>query len=315
MEITRKTWLIAAAAALLAGGAHGAANASPWVQVGTDVFGVAAGVYRTQGMTSDGTDYYFSWQYGLEKTDTSYNVLANNSSYSPFQSGIPPSLSALGYNHIGDIDYANGIIYASLDSSTTGYNMPAVALYNASDLSYTGTYYTLNPPDGTHDIASWFAVDAATGLAYGMAYDNATEMAVYNLSDWSFVKYIPLSESLDQVQGGKVFGDYMYMWSNASGADVYRMDLLTGDVEMLFSVKQPYDQEVEGLSVTPDAAGDPELNVLVVNDPDDSGQNPADPNLNLTIYHYEEVPEPRSVVMLFAGMVGLAATRMRMRRH
>jgi hypothetical protein len=245
----------------------------------------------------------------------SYNVLTNNSSYSPFSSGIPASLSALGYNHIGDIDYANGIIYASLDSSTSGYNTPAVALYNASNLSYTGKYYTLNPPGGTHDIASWFAVDAVKGLAYGMAYDNATEMAVYNLADWSFHEYIPLSQSLDQVQGGKIFGDYMYMSSNSSTADVYRMDLLTGDVETLFSVKQPYDQEVEGLSVTPDASGDPVINVLSVNDPDNSGDNPADPKLNLTIYHYAEVPEPRSVAMMFVGMVGLAATRMRIRRR
>jgi len=30
-------------------------------------------------------------------------------------------------------------------------------------------------------------------------------MAVYNLNDFSFVKYIQLSSTLDQVQGGKIF--------------------------------------------------------------------------------------------------------------
>jgi len=287
------------------------ATSSEWTQVGTNVWTVAQGaIYRTQGMAADGPDYYFSWQYGLQKTDGSYNVLTSNSSY-PTVSGIPTALSSLGYNHIGDIDYANGRIYASLDSSTSGYNT-----YNASTLAYTGTYYTLSAPDGTHDIASWIAVGAKNGLAYGMGYDNATEMEVYDLATFKFERYIQLSQSLDSVQGGKLDDGWMYMSSNDSSKSVYRVNLLTGEVQTLFSLKQDYDQEVEGLSVT-DTANGPELNVLVINDPDDSGRNLRDPKLNVTLYHYEmsNVPEPGSIAMVLAGLGMLGATRLRKERR
>ena len=301
-----------------------AANAADtWKVVGSDVFGLPDGFYRSQGMTTDGVNDYFSWQFGLEKTDLDYNELLRNSSISlttgQVTSGIPASLSAQGYDHIGDIDVANGIIYASLDNSQTrplSYSQPAIALYDANTLQYTGKFYTLNPPDGTHDIASWVAVDASAGLAYGMAYDNATEMAVYNLSDFSFVKYVPLSQTLDSVQGGKLFDGWMYMSSNDASRSVYRTNVDTGEVQDLFSVKQPYDQEVEGLSVTAGADGEAVVNVLVVNDPLNTG-NPLDENV--TLYHVDDVansvPEPSAIALMLAGVAVLGVGARRRRRH
>jgi hypothetical protein len=48
----------------------------------------------------------------------------------------PGSLTGAYLNHIGDIDYHDGIIYVSLNT-TAGYTNGHVALYSASDLSYT----------------------------------------------------------------------------------------------------------------------------------------------------------------------------------
>ena len=317
----KRAALAACATLLLASSFAADAAGTTWTQTGANVFTLPDGIYRSQGMTTDGTSDYFSWQFGLEKTDLNYNEIARNSSVSlttgQVTSGIPASLSSLGYDHIGDIDVANGIIYASLDNSQTtpSYSQPAIALYNASTLQYTGQYFTLSPPDGTHDIASWVAVDATDNLAYGMAYDNATEMAVYNLTDFSFVKYIPLSQSLDSVQGGKIFGDWMYMSSNDSSRSVYRTNLLTGQVQDLFSVAQPFDQEVEGLSVTAGADGEPVVNVLVVNDPLNNG-NILDENV--TLYHYDgvtAVPEPQNLALMLAGLgvLGFGARRRQQR--
>jgi hypothetical protein len=99
---------------------------------------------------------------------------------------------------------------------------------------------------------------------------------------------------------------------------IYRSQGMTtdgtnGTVEDLFSVKQPFDQEVEGLSVTADADGNAVVNVLVVNDPKNTG-NALDENV--TLYHYDSVsavPEPQTCALMLGGlaMLGFVGKRRR----
>jgi hypothetical protein len=272
-----------AAAAPVAGGP--AAAMETWELIGKDVFTGEAQNSRDQGVTTDGTHWYFSSTNGLEITDMQYNTVFKSSPAIPPELANPSPLAGKGLNHIGDIDYANGKLYISLDSSTrdavTGnhYDTPVFAVYNAADLSFTGEAAALNPPHGVHDIASWVAVDAGKGLAYGMAYNNATEIAVYNLRDWTFNRYIPLSQTIDQAQGGKIHDGWMYFASDDAGKNISRANLTTGEVQVLFNLKVPYDQEVEGLSFleTPDG---PILSILNREQPDPNGP------YNVTFYHY-----------------------------
>lgn len=226
----------------------------PWIMVEKRSFTDDPIPYRGQGVTTDGTNWYFSGTNALDKTNGNYATTLRNSSAIAAALANPSAVAPKGLNHIGDIDYANGLLYVSLDSSkrdpvTRGqYNTPVFAIYNASDLTYTGKSFALNPPNGKQDIASWVAVDAKNGLGYGMAYDNATEIAVYNLSDWSFKKYIPLSQTIDQAQGGKLLDGWMYFSTDNDSKLIYRANLATGQVEILGNLKTAGDQEVEGLS-------------------------------------------------------------------
>lgn len=226
----------------------------PWIMVEKTVFTGDATTSKKQGVTTDGTNWYFSGTNILERTDGNYNRNLVASPGIPHVLEIPSQFSDAGLNHIGDIDYADGLLYISLDSSVadpvTGYryNNPVFAIYNASDLSYTGKAFALNPPNGTIDIASWVAVDAKNGLGYGMAYNNATELAVYNLADWSFKEYIPLSQTVDAAQGGKLLDGWMYFSANDETNGIYRANLKTGEVEKLGNLQSPDGQETEGLA-------------------------------------------------------------------
>jgi hypothetical protein len=285
----------AAAARAQAGSAAACApEVETWQLIGKDVFTGDAEGSRSQGVTTDGTHWYFSSSNGLEITDMQYNTILTTSPAIPPELASPSPLAYKGLNHIGDMDYACGHLYIALDSSTPDpgkpdeyqykYDTPVFAIYSAADLTFTGQAAALNPPNREHDIASWVAVDARQRLAYGMAYVNATQIAVYNLPDFTFNKYIPISQPINEAQGGKIHDGWMYFSCDDAGKNIPRANLTTGEVQVLFNLEVPYPQEVEGLSFleTPDGLT---LNILNREQPDPNGPT------NVTFYHYlRQVP-------------------------
>jgi hypothetical protein len=274
--------------------------------------GSFTGVFRTQGIATDGAQWYFSWQYGLEIADNQFNSVRRNSSILPPEFGIPFDLLLRGLDHIGDIDYHDGIIYASLDS-TRGFNDGHVALYNASDLSYTGVSYALTgaPSNPNHDIASWVAADPNRNVGYGKEWQLGNTINIYHLSDWSFAGEAVLDLPLERIQGAKVHGDWLYMSSDDATKTVYRGNLQTGHVEELFTLPAPAGRrEVEGIALRSalqvceeeraqqqsqrDCSlldGDAvDLYVEMVVDPDNAGNDLFNPNIHVSLYHYEAQP-------------------------
>ncbi|MDB5999663.1 MAG: sorting protein [Rhizobacter sp.] len=295
-----------------------------WQLAGVDQFyandAAKSGIYRSQGIATDGKQWFFSWQYGLERAGNDFVSQQRNSSLTPplnLSPGIPADLLAQGLDHIGDIDYYNGFIYASLDSTQNDYHSPHIAIFNASDLSYTGTTFAISgaPSNPNNDVASWFAVDAARGLGYGKEYQNGNTLNVYSLTDWSFQRTITLDTSTHDIQGAKVFGDWLYMTSDNDEQSVYRANLLTGQVEELFQLPAPAgDREVEGIALRDNGAGGVDMYVEMIVDPDKSGQNPFNDNLHVDLYHYTmaaAVPEPQTWALMLGGLalVGAGASR------
>lgn len=87
-----------------------------------------------------------------ERVDGASRTLRIDRSAIPARLGRPSRLSPIGLNHIGDIDYADGLLYVPLDSSHVdpavgkAYAHPAVALYDARTFRYSGRAYPLRPP-------------------------------------------------------------------------------------------------------------------------------------------------------------------------
>lgn len=285
----------AAAVPATAARAQAAAAAAPapevetWQLIGKDAFTGDAVGSRSQGVTTDGNHWYFSSSNGLEITDMQYNTILKTAPAIPPELASPSPLAFKGLNHIGDMDFACGDLYIALDSSTPDpgspdeyqykYDTPVFAIYNAADLTYTGQAAALNPPNREHDIASWVAADARQGRAYGMTYVNATQIAVYNLPDLTFNKYIPISQPINEAQGGKIHNGWIYFSCDDPAKNILRANLTTGEVQVLFTLLLPYPQEVEGLSFLETADG-LTLNILNRELPDPSAPS------NVTFYHY-----------------------------
>ena len=96
--------------------------------------------------------------------------------------------------------------------------------------------------------------------------------------------------ALENIQGAKVHGDWLYMSSNNTTQSVYRVNLENGHVEELFRLPTPAgDREVEGIGLREGPGGELNIYVEMIVDPDRSGNNLTNPNLHLSLYHYSRV--------------------------
>lgn len=286
------------------------AIADTWSAAGVsryEVFsGAMTGLYRTQGVAVSGNEWVFSWQYGLERTDLALNSLQRTGGIDPatlsITTGIPAALAAQGFDHIGDIDVYNGILYASLDSEAGDYQNGHVALFNANDLTYTGKVYQLNgaPSNPHNDVASWVAVDGANGLGYGKEWQNGNTINVYNLADWSFNGTLTLDRSLKNIQGAKVFDGALYLSAHDATKSVYKVDLASGHVDELFQLPITANayNETEGIALRRREDGSVEMLVEMIVTP-----NGNDLGAYVDLHHYvTAVPEPASYALLLGGL-------------
>lgn len=305
--------LAALAASLALAAPMAQAQTETWQAAGVDSFtlnqpeGSRTAFYRTQGIAVSGDEWIFSWQYGLERTDLAFNTLQRNSSLTrPFELGIPKELRRQGLNHIGDIDVANGVIYASLDS-TDGYTNGHVALYSAADLHYLGTALPLvgAPDNPHHDVASWVAVNGAAGLGYGKEWQDGSTVNLYHLDDWSFAGTLQMDRTLGRIQGGKVFGNALYLSSDNDTHSVYRVDLASGHVDELFQLPHPAgDLETEGIAIRALAGGGAEMRVEMIVAPGGLDAYRVD-----LVRYTLAVPEAPTALLLAAGLSALLIMR------
>jgi hypothetical protein len=276
--------LVALVVGLYAANADAAASCPvTWRLVRSDTFRLHDTLMRSQGVTTDGHSWYFSWQGGLSRTLDNFTPIAAGTL--PPQLDDTPSVSPDGRNHvgathIGDIDIYGGLVYAPVEDGGQGagplelndpeYQAPHIALYDARTLVYTGVSYRV-PAAVNGDGVPWVAVDGRRGAIYtaewGMPHDR---LNVFDMH-MRFKRFLPLvypaelgpGFRLSRIQGAKVLGHTMYASRDDAAKTVFSIDLRTGVVSRLFSLNPVGHDELEGISVrrTPDGSL---LHVLLV---------------------------------------------------
>lgn len=222
---------------------------------------------KNEGMAFDGTTPVFSWRYGLQRTDAT-TYAATQSSPLAIPAEIQAVYDTLGnqpdYGHIGDIDIANGKLYAPIEDEDNSQLQSYIAVYDAKTLQYTGEKHAL-PLDLHTDGVPWVAVDAARNQFYTVTWSGtaANSLNVFDLSTFALVRSVPLQMGFDgrRVQGAKVYDGMLYASGDshdsgtASGSKrkyLYKVDPVSGSVITLLSYDEPNRTEAEGLAFGPD---------------------------------------------------------------
>jgi hypothetical protein len=206
-------------------------------------------VYR-QGLARVDGGWIFSFNDGLFRTD---DALKQTSKLIP---AIPASWKARGFNHIGDIDVVDGVVYAPLEQPQYELAKQAMLTFDATTFAYTSGV------DVVQHEASFVTVDPSTGIAYSMDRFGGKALVRYDVGDqWRRLPPLRMSMQVERVQGADVYGGAIWLSTDDATDAVYRVDLDTGNVDALGSVGH-IDGEGEGIDATPAAAAD--LSVLSI---------------------------------------------------
>ncbi len=235
------------------------------------------GTLRSQGLAFDGSSPVFSWRYGLQRTDSRYRPLVTRSF------AIPPDIQAEHYNpgkkngfsHIGDIDVADGRLYAPIEDEDNR-TKPFIAIFDPKTLLYTGEKHLLPVEKLPHGVP-WIAVDASRNVFYTMNW-NSQDLQVFDLKTFAFARTVPLRDAavsgrlILRVQGGKVHRGLLYVSSdsNEEVVDVrsaklkrkrlYVIAPLSGLAREIAHLDEPDGAALQGLAFDPDGT----LHLLVL---------------------------------------------------
>jgi hypothetical protein len=215
-----------------------------------------------QGVTTDGKYFYFSQTHTahlgssparrmLWRRDTELNEVASL------------DLSAHG-DHVGDIDYFEGFIYAPMEDSV---HPRFLKIDVRGDMKVVDDH-TVVIPNHPQTHNPWCAINPWNGLLYSSNFDHVTELYAYDPAKaYQFVKKFELiGADVDGVQGG-VFSrngnlilssdgyDEMKVFSAIDGAFRGKIPVQKEHPKQVAGVTVDGGQEIEGLCIFPGLIG------------------------------------------------------------
>ena len=220
-------------------------------------FGLEA-LERSQGVTTDGSAWFFSGKHSLVK------VAFDNETVLALQKDAIPDTFRRQYGsaHIGGISYANGFVYAAIEDSKV-WEAPIVALFDGETLDFTGRYVLLPGKSSGSEHAltrgvPWVVCDAQNGVFYVGECRRTQALFAYDLETLDYIQTIPLQAEVDRIQGGELYEGIFYAATNDATRAVYKIDPAAGKVEKFFDriLYQPkwidnFGGEGEDLTILP----------------------------------------------------------------
>eukprot|EP01034_Spumella_vulgaris_P023586 gene23586-29815_t len=158
--------------------------------------------------------------------------------------GIPVDLHALGYNHIGDIDVLDGVIYGSLESGSKEDGSYLIS-WNATDL--TLIRYVHNTMWGM----PWVAIEPTTRELYSAVWGDCCLLQIYDSTSFEFKRTLRVGNDTNpmpsEIQGAAFYEGDLYLSCNGNDT-IWKVDVATGTYEYVLSdLMAHHEYEMEGL--------------------------------------------------------------------
>lgn len=205
-----------------------------------------------QGLSRSGDGWIFTTNKTIYRTGDDF---AQTDAH---HDAIPPELAAEGYDHLGDPDVVDGVIWIPVERPAKDEARQVTARYDEETL----------------EVIDWVEV-AQHHNAFVTVDDEGVVYSADEFGDDTIVRYrvvdgeveqldpLPLSRFVDRIQGGDVAGGALWLSTDDERNGVYRVDLETGEVTEVGSAGH-VEGEGEGIDA---ADGDPAtLHVLVADE-------------------------------------------------
>lgn len=225
--------------------------------VSTDRYVLCDGDYLTQGITTDGTYYYctgartYTGFNGIAKIDMKTGkVVAEN------RDAMPKEMKKQLFNHLGGCSYYAGKIYVAVEDVFRKH--PAVAVFSAETLEFTGQYKILGEDIQPEGNLSWCAANREEGVLYTGISRGGDFVNVLDIETLEPIGRIMLETSFHRVQGAECYDGILYISCNDTNKikHVYAVDLETGKVSTVLERKAAaLMTEAEGITVYPTEDG------------------------------------------------------------
>lgn len=133
--------------------------------------------------------------------------------------------------------------------TTRSTSTPLIAVYDAETLEYTGEFFEVS----NQSHMAWCAVNPEDGLIYTSDWSNATQLNVYSVDSFEYVKTIELSAPIDRVQGAEFYKGTLYLSSDVKNdtKPILAIDVSTGVVSTAFNTNIGKGFEAEDVTILP----------------------------------------------------------------
>jgi hypothetical protein len=207
-----------------------------------------------QGLARSGEGLIFSTNDGLYRTDDEGRPASPPGDMA--EPAIPAELKAQTYDHVGDVDIADGMIWAPLEKPDKDVGEQVVARFDAETVEFVDSFVV------PQHHAAFAAVDEE-GIVYSADEFSDDTLLRYRLEAGALEPLEPLvmSRSIDRIQGADIASGAAWLSTDDDHNGIYRVDLGTGEVQDVGSTGYA-DGEGEGIDAQEADDGTVELRVL-----------------------------------------------------